>query len=172
MEELNDPRQTHHVTWVVHELLPVFSQPELAAIIFDSWRLLRERYDVRLHAYVVMEEHLHFLARAERLDSCLDRFREETSGRIVACMEQRRLERFLKRLPRDGGGRRLFWQEPAEVEPVPAGMTGTVIDYIHINPVKRGYVEAPEQWRYSSARDYGGEKGLVEIDPWDGNNCA
>jgi hypothetical protein len=28
------------------------------------------------------------------------------------------------------------------------------LDYIHHNPVRRGYVDFPEQWRYSSARDY------------------
>ena len=30
---------------------------------------------------------------------------------------------------------------------------------------KRGYVEIPEHWRYSSARNYLGEPGLIEIDP-------
>ena len=38
------------------------------------------------------------------------------------------------------------------------------MDYIHYNPVKRGYVDLPEHWRYSSARDYAGEKGLVAIE--------
>ena len=28
------------------------------------------------------------------------------------------------------------------------------LDYIHHNPVKRGYVDQPEHWRYSSARNY------------------
>jgi hypothetical protein len=40
------------------------------------------------------------------------------------------------------------------------------LDYIHQNPVKRGYVDEPEHWRYSSARDYAGRKGLVEVDTW------
>jgi hypothetical protein len=32
--------------------------------------------------------------------------------------------------------------------------------------VKRGYVDKSEQWRYSSARNYADEIGLVEIDRW------
>jgi hypothetical protein len=40
------------------------------------------------------------------------------------------------------------------------------LDYIHQNPVKRGYVDEPEHWRYSSARNYAGRKGLVEVDAW------
>lgn len=38
------------------------------------------------------------------------------------------------------------------------------IDYIHNNPVKAGYVNAPEHWKYSSAVDYNTDiKGLVEL---------
>nr|VFJ42870.1 MAG: hypothetical protein BECKDK2373C_GA0170839_100273 [Candidatus Kentron sp. DK] len=37
------------------------------------------------------------------------------------------------------------------------------IDYIHHNPVARGYVDRPEHWRYSSARNYPGQPGLIEV---------
>ena len=43
-------------------------------------------------------------------------------------------------------------------------MLEKTIEYVHYNPVKRGYVDRPEQWRYSSARDYAGRKGLVAVD--------
>ena len=39
------------------------------------------------------------------------------------------------------------------------------IEYIHHNPVKRGYVDLAEYWRYSSARNYlGGEVVFDDID--------
>ena len=38
------------------------------------------------------------------------------------------------------------------------------IDYIHNNPVKRGYVDEPHHWKYSSARDYLGIRGLLEVE--------
>ena len=38
------------------------------------------------------------------------------------------------------------------------------INYIHQNLVKRGYVDEAEHWRYSSARDYNGTDGLLEIE--------
>jgi hypothetical protein len=38
------------------------------------------------------------------------------------------------------------------------------INYIHQNPVKRGYVYDASHWRYSSARNYAGEKGLIEVE--------
>ena len=41
------------------------------------------------------------------------------------------------------------------------------IAYIHNNPVNRGYVDAPVHWRYSSARNYAGLEGLIEVvDAW------
>jgi hypothetical protein len=37
------------------------------------------------------------------------------------------------------------------------------MNYIHNNPVKAGTVWKPEDYRYSSATDYAGEKGLLDI---------
>lgn len=37
------------------------------------------------------------------------------------------------------------------------------IEYIHNNPVKRGYVDKPTDWRYSSARNYAGMEGLIPV---------
>ena len=36
------------------------------------------------------------------------------------------------------------------------------INYIHYNPVEEGLVYRPEDYVYSSARDYSGEKGLLD----------
>ena len=37
------------------------------------------------------------------------------------------------------------------------------LEYIHQNPVKAGFVEKPEDYLYSSARDYHGMKGLIQM---------
>jgi hypothetical protein len=37
------------------------------------------------------------------------------------------------------------------------------IDYIHNNPVKRGYVDEAAHWRYSSARNYQGREGVLDV---------
>jgi len=36
-------------------------------------------------------------------------------------------------------------------------------DYVHQNPVKGGYVDQPEHWPYASARNHGGQEGLIEV---------
>ncbi len=38
------------------------------------------------------------------------------------------------------------------------------MEYIHNNPVKKGYVDDPLHWRYSSARNYFGKEGIIEIE--------
>ena len=40
------------------------------------------------------------------------------------------------------------------------------LGYIHANPVKRGYLNLPQHWRYSSAANYEGLAGLMEMDVW------
>lgn len=56
------------------------------------------------------------------------------------------------------------WQEgshPQEIQDW--DMMRQKLDYIHQNPVARGYVDLPEHWRYSSARNYMGEEGLIDV---------
>ena len=38
------------------------------------------------------------------------------------------------------------------------------VNYIHQNPVKRGYVDEAEHWRYSSEKDYAEIEGLIKIE--------
>ncbi len=38
------------------------------------------------------------------------------------------------------------------------------LNYIHLNPVRAGLVETPEAYLYSSARNYAGLPGLIEVD--------
>ncbi len=38
------------------------------------------------------------------------------------------------------------------------------LNYLHNNPVEAGIVEEPEHYLYSSARDYAGQKGLLNVE--------
>jgi putative transposase len=37
------------------------------------------------------------------------------------------------------------------------------LDYIHNNPVEAGFVEKAEDWLYSSAGNFYGKKGFIEL---------
>jgi hypothetical protein len=56
-----------------------------------------------------------------------------------------------------------LWQEgshPIQIDT--EAMMWQKIEYIHNNPVRRGFVDDPTAWRYSSARCYAGQTGLLE----------
>jgi putative transposase len=42
-------------------------------------------------------------------------------------------------------------------------MFASKLNYIHNNPVKEGLVENAIDYMYSSARDYAGKKGLIDL---------
>ena len=58
-----------------------------------------------------------------------------------------------------------FWQQDNRpIELSSSEMLYQRVDYIHMNPVKEGLVFQPDYYRYSSAVDYAGGKGLLELE--------
>ena len=68
----------------------------------------------------------------------------------------------------DGTKEKRFWQagggyDRNVIEPT---TLAKVIEYIHLNPVRRGLVERPEDWAWSIARWYAGFRPVpLEMDP-------
>jgi len=57
-----------------------------------------------------------------------------------------------------------FWQQGSHPQMIQSdAMMRQKIEYMHYNPVRRGYVDLPEQWRYSSARNYSEMENLLEV---------
>lgn len=57
-----------------------------------------------------------------------------------------------------------IWQEGSHPKQIRGNdMMHQKLEYMHNNPLKRGYVEEAVHWRYSSARNYAGMKGLIEV---------
>ena len=58
-----------------------------------------------------------------------------------------------------------FWQHNNKpIEIWSEEVLNQKMDYIHQNPVVSGFVIEPEHWKYSSAIDYSGGKGVLEMD--------
>jgi REP element-mobilizing transposase RayT len=57
-----------------------------------------------------------------------------------------------------------FWQEGNDAQEIYLNdYFNQKLNYIHENPVKAEIVNCPEDYRYSSAIDYAGGKGLLEV---------
>jgi hypothetical protein len=58
-----------------------------------------------------------------------------------------------------------FWSHDNHPEELITGkFTSQKLNYIHMNPVRAGFVEKPEDWLYSSARNYLCQPSVLEID--------
>ena len=57
-----------------------------------------------------------------------------------------------------------LWQEGSHPQQIQSDeIMVQKLEYIHANPIRRGYVDDAIHWRYSSARDYAGRAGLLRI---------
>ena len=163
------PDQPHFVTCTVLEWLPVFTRPETVDILLDSLRFLQVNAGLKVYAWVVLENHLHLVVQALGLGEVLRRFKSWTAHELIRLLTERGVHAYLDRLAFAKRAHKTdrehqFWQEGAHPEQIGSvDMMRQKVDYIHFNPVKRGYVDRPEQWRYSSVRVYLGEAGLLEV---------
>ncbi len=169
---ITEADKPHFMTCTVIEWLPVFTRPETVNILLDCWQYQRQNMGLKLYGYVVLENHLHFIAQAPDLNKCVSSFKSYTARQIIDHLEAQHVEYLLKRFRLARLAQRTdrdyqFWQEGVHAELV---FNETImrqkLEYIHYNPVKRGYVALPEHWRYSSASFYAGLGGLIEIDKW------
>jgi len=159
----------HFHTCTVVGWLPIFTRPTTVQIILDSWTYLQKNDDFTLHGYIILENHLHFIASSDNRNQHIKRFKSFTARKIIDYLEEQKVSMLLKqlafyKLKHKTASNYQFWQEGTHPQQIiNEQMMLQKLDYIHYNPVKRGYVDLPEHWRYSSARDYNGQKGLVEI---------
>ena len=110
----------------------------------------RARYGMLVFGYVVMPEHVHFLvSEPERqlLSTAIRAIKQSVSRKLI-------------------GEREHFWQARYyDFNVWSASKIREKLRYMHRNPVKRGLVERPEDWPWSSYRHYlTGEPSVVEIE--------
>ena len=159
----------HFMTATVNHWLPLFTRPETVNILLDSWRFLQQEAGSKLYGYVILENHLHLIAASENLSHDMQRFKSYTAKQIIRHLEQRGQARLLELLAlfkRTHKKETTYqvWEEGNHPQIVETeDVMRQKLDYIHQNPVKRGYVDQPEHWRYSSARNYAGAEGLIEV---------
>ncbi|MEP0767317.1 MAG: transposase [Fimbriimonadia bacterium] len=142
--------ETVFVTTGVLGFTPVFRRSELADAMLNSLADDCLHLGVTLHAYVVMPEHLHLLARLPpgRTAASVMRSMKSRSAAILLPMCRQEMDS----LQPSVHGRRAFWQEGFRSVPVYSEDDAIVkVAYIHNNPVKRGLVRSAEEYRWSSA---------------------
>jgi putative transposase len=141
----------HFLTFSCHDRLPYLDIIAARDLFERVLEQMRRRYVFHVFGYVIMPEHVHMLV-SEPARGMLDRAIQSLKTSVSKQSKQRP-----------------FWlaryydfnvhSEEKRVEK---------LRYMHRNPVARGLVSRPEEWRWSSFRHYlTGEPGTVEIEsPW------
>ena len=166
---LTDDHTPYFITATTVNWIPLFRNPEVSQIIIDSLKYMISEDRLTLYAYVLMKNHLHIIGSAENLGREIASFKSFTARKCIdyyketgnkAILKQLSLHKLRHRTDRDYQ----FWQEGVHPKRIQdREMMRQKIEYIHHNPVRRGYIDYPEHWRYSSARNYAGGCGVLEV---------
>jgi putative transposase len=140
----------HFITFSCFHRLPYLESPEPKTVVEAILEQTRARHQARIYAYVLMPEHVHLLIDeppAILLAQFLKSFKQAVSRQLK-------------------GPRKQFWQDRYFDRNIRGGEARSeTIHYIHQNPVKRGLVGSPEEYRWSSHSHYTtGTRGVVEIE--------
>jgi REP element-mobilizing transposase RayT len=162
--------QPHFLTCTVVNWIPLFSKVELAEIVLNSLTFLQRQQRLILYSYVLMENHLHLIASAASLSKEIGNFKSFTARSIVDLLTLNKSKHILAllefyKLKHKTDQQYQVWQEGFHPQAIlNEEMFRQKLDYIHSNPVRRGYVDDPAHWRYSSYRNYIGQPGLLEVE--------
>ncbi|MGW8169716.1 MAG: transposase [Sulfurovaceae bacterium] len=139
-------------------------------IVLDSLRYLQKEENLKLYAYVILENHIHLIANSNNIAQSIRKFKSFTAKEILKLLQKENATTILDQLAFYKKAHKTtveyqIWQEGSQPKLIQSdAMMINKINYIHQNPVKRGYVDEAKHWRYSSARDYEGISGLIEVE--------
>jgi len=140
----------HFLTFSCYRRLRLFNDNQSRTVFEETLEALRRGHRFFVFGYVIMPEHVHLLVSEPKLQSLSDTLR------VLKGQTSRKLK----------GARLQFWQRRYyDFNVLTQRKFVEKLKYMHRNPVKRGLVEKPEDWPWSSYRRYlTGEAGRVEIE--------
>jgi hypothetical protein len=159
----------YFLTCTIVGWVPLFTRPEAVDILFDSWRFLQKNRHFLLYGYVVLENHLHLVASAPDLANDIKSFKMFTARQLIDLLERHNAQVLLQqlralKLRHKTASEYQVWQEGSQPKQIlNIEMMQQKLEYLHNNPAARGYVDDPLHWRYSSARNYAGQLGLIDV---------
>ena len=163
------PDGLYFITLTVVDWVDVFIRNEYKNILIENLAYCQKNKGLEVLAWSIMTSHAHLIVRAQEgfeLQNIFRDFKKFTSKKIVKAIEnnpqESRKEMLLKQFKTNEGVR--FWQPGNHpIELWSNKVINQKLTYIHQNPVEEGVVFNPEDYMYSSAYDYAGGRGLLDI---------
>jgi putative transposase len=150
------------------EGIPVLELQRPKEILLDLMNFYREKYETKIQAYVIMQTHLHLIINSregENVKSFMQNLLRKSSIRIVTHLKENleqnidviKSQRILKSF-RDHANKpsqHAVWKEKSRGVPIYTDRVMKIkLDYIHNNPLRAGLVKEPQDYLYSSFRNY------------------
>lgn len=172
--KIHDQSKAYYLTFTVVQWVDVFSRKTYTDIVIDSLRYCQKNKGLVIYAYVIMSNHLHLLASSENenLSQTIADFKKFTSKVIIKEIQESNESRkdwmlnlFSFETKKHNRNKYFqFWKH--ESHPIQIYSNKFIkqkVEYIHDNPVKAGIVEKPEDYMYSSARNYADMEGVLDV---------
>ena len=148
-----ESEQSHFLTFSCQNRQPNFTSPEVYDLFLACLERTRIRFGMRIYGYVAMPEHVHLLVS------------EPEQAALAEAVHYLKLS-FTKRLNNSSSRTGSFWEKRYYDRNVRDEEEFKIkLRYLHRNPVARGLVKEPADWKWSSFRHYAlREIGVVEIE--------
>lgn len=166
-----DQDDLQFLTYTVVDWVDALSRPQYKDIVVESLAHCQREKGLQLFAWCIMSNHVHLIAKAPpggKLEDIMRDHKKFTAKAVVKAIElngQESRKEWLLPLLRKPDGAIHFWQH--DIHPIWLRSPDVIrinLNYIHMNPVKEGYVDEPRDYRYSSAKAYAGEPGLLDVE--------
>ena len=173
--KFRDQEKLYFVTFAVVYWIDLFVRNEYKDIMLDSWRHCIANKGMELYGWCIMTSHVHMVigSHGEKLEDIMRDMKRHTAEKLRAAIQQHpgesRKEWLLELMSRAGTansnnrGFQLWQQDNHPIELTTPERKHQKLDYVHRNPVIAGIVEKPEEYTYSSAKDYCGKEGLIGL---------
>jgi putative transposase len=170
------PGYAYYLTLTIEDWIDIFSRPVYKHIIVDSLNYCIANKGLKVYCWCLMSNHLHMIAAAsgeDTLSDILRDFKKFTSKTIIDTIkeipESRRdwMLNLFWYAGKNNNKIKYFkvWQDGNDAKEIhTTPFLDEKMNYIHYNPVRLELVANPEEYLYSSAKDYSGEKGLINIE--------
>jgi putative transposase len=167
----------YFLTMTVVDWIDVFARQCYRDLLIESFKYCQKEKGLVVNAYVIMTNHIHLIGYTRpgySISNTIRDFKKFTAKQIIATIksnpsESRKVwlvDQFRKHGQQNLNNQQYqFWQQynhPVELS-TPKWISQK-LDYIHMNPVRAGIVENPEDYSYSSARQYLGKPGFMDIE--------
>ena len=173
---IHENEALYFVSFAIVDWIDVFTRKAYKDILIKSLKYCQQHKGLELYAWVVMTNHVHLIAGASHnsLSNILRDMKKHTSLQLKNAIQQHPEEsrrEWMMDLFRKAGKSNSnnnnfqFWQQDNHpIELLTPKFIHQKLNYIHNNPVVAGWVDKPEDYLYSSARDYcGAGSGLLAI---------